>query len=126
MAPSEVRRAFETLTEPDWALAQAAALLCSSIQLSNIFLRAKRFLPLALGLGALAGALALGRYGANDDPYRALCSMGDCLVLALSVAPSPPVRGKISALRTGGCPAGRARPSSISAGTCRSWDTSIR
>src|SRR5436853_260298 len=25
MAPSEVRRAFETLTEPDWALAQAAA-----------------------------------------------------------------------------------------------------
>src|SRR5437870_9078316 len=25
MSPSEVRRAFETLTEPDWALAQAAA-----------------------------------------------------------------------------------------------------
>jgi hypothetical protein len=68
------------------AAVQAGLLLWAVVQLSNIALRPKKGLPIFWSLLALAGSLAIARYGSTHDRYRAVCGVADCLVLALSVA----------------------------------------
>lgn len=71
---------------PLLAIVQAALLLWASIHLANAFLRpAKTAALLNAGL-ALAGALAIARYGVRLDLHRILPGAGDCLLLIGAVA----------------------------------------
>ena len=68
------------------AAAQAGLLLWAAVHLSNAIMRPKKLGPLLWGLAALAGPLAIAAYASAHDRHRAVCSIADCLVLALSVA----------------------------------------
>jgi hypothetical protein len=68
------------------AVLQAGLLLWGAIHLSNLTLRPRKLRAAFWGGLTLAGALAVARYGAVQDTHRTLCSLGDCLVLAVSVA----------------------------------------
>lgn len=68
------------------AVIQAGLLLGGAVALSNFALRPQKFRALLWTVATLAGALAISKYAAAQDEHRALCSLGDCLVLALSVA----------------------------------------
>jgi hypothetical protein len=67
-------------------LVQAAALLGAAFGLSSALVRAPRAVPALAGAGALAVALYLARATTEIDHRRALCSIGDCLLLTLGVA----------------------------------------
>jgi len=65
---------------------QAGLLFWAAFHLSDIYLHPKKAGPLLWALATLAGSLAIAKSTAEEDRHRALCSPGDCLVLALSVA----------------------------------------
>lgn len=65
---------------------QAGLLLWGAIHLSNVAMRPKKIRALLWSLVMVGGALAIAKYTATQDPQRVLCSLGDCLVLAFSVA----------------------------------------
>ncbi len=67
-------------------LVQAGALLGAAFGLSSAIARAPRTVPALAGAGALAAAIYLARATGEIDHHRALCSVGDCLLLTLGVA----------------------------------------
>lgn len=68
------------------AVLQASLLLWGAVHLSNLSLRPRKLRAVFWGAVTLAGALAIASYGAAQDTHRTLCSLADCVVLALSVA----------------------------------------
>jgi hypothetical protein len=68
------------------AAAQAGLLLWAAVHLSNIVMRPEKTVPFFWALATLAVPLVITKYTADQDRHRALCSTGDCLLLAMSVA----------------------------------------
>lgn len=68
------------------AVLQAGLLLVGAIHLSNLSLRPRKVRAVLWSALTLAGALAIARNGTAQDSHRTLCSLADCVVLALSIA----------------------------------------
>lgn len=68
------------------AAAQAGLLLWGAIHLSNVAMRPKKLGPFFWALVTLALPFGIAKYSADHDRDRALCSAGDCLILAFGVA----------------------------------------
>lgn len=64
---------------------QAACLLRSSVDLSDIFLQQRKGTHLLRFLGVFALPLAISWLGRDLDPNRLLCGWVDCIALAVSV-----------------------------------------
>lgn len=68
------------------AAAQAGLLLWAAVHLSNAALRPGKVRPILWGLVMLGLSLAIAYFTAGQDQHRAVCSLPDCLILALTVA----------------------------------------
>jgi hypothetical protein len=75
------------MTTPLLALvvAQAAFLLWSSVNLSNLFLQPNKGAPLFRFVVAFGLPLAIAWFGRELDPDRVLCGWIDCVALAVGV-----------------------------------------
>lgn len=68
------------------AAAQAGLLLWAAVHLSNVAMRPRKISPFLWSLALLALPLWIANDSAQHDRHRALCSVGDCVIIALSVA----------------------------------------
>lgn len=68
------------------AALQAGLLLWAAVHLSNIALRPRKVGPSLWALVLLGGALAISHYALAQDRHRVVCTIADCVILAVSVA----------------------------------------